>query len=94
MVFLFALLPSTAGTTGLAYSCSTASLELLQEQLCSEEPWPEPAPVSIVPDALLMRQLTVLAWTGMHRVGDAQGAPTAAPQQPQTVLSASTPRPT
>lgn len=50
--------------------------------------------VSIVPDALLMRQLTVLAWTGMHRVGDAQGAPTAAPQQPQTVLSASTPRPT
>lgn len=46
----------------------------------------EPA-VSILPGALLLRQLTVLAWTGMHRVGGSQGAPTAAPQQPQAAQS-------
>lgn len=53
-----------------------------------------------LPDALLMRQLTVLAWTRMLRVGGSQGAPTAAPQQPQAAQSlpqslpfASTPRP-
>lgn len=60
MVFLFALLHSTAGT----YSCSGARLELVQEQHCSEEPWPEPA-VSILPDALLLRQL----WVGAGCTG-------------------------
>lgn len=35
----------------------------------------------------LLRQLTVLAWTGLPRVGGSQGAPSAAPQQPQAAQS-------